>query len=120
MSLKVEDFRKMKLSSLSREDVIKVMIDEFNMDINNFDELRLYDRTLKSENYELVDSVESYGGTLNDMDDDYWSISSLHNKQTDEYTFIQFYGWTLGYGSGNWEDWKIANPKIIESVSWEE
>lgn len=119
MSLKAEDFRKMKLSSFNREDVIKVMMDEFGMDIDNFAELELYDKALKSENYELVDYVESYGGSLDGRDDDYWSISSLHNKQTDEYTFIQFYGWTLGYGSGNWEDWKIANPKIIETVSWE-
>lgn len=103
------------------EDMISNIFNQFKADeeddyeISDFVKNELHYLDDENEDYKIQSSIEQHGGE--GEGEDYWMISRVLNKKTNEVFYIKFYGYYNSWEGTEWEGWKLVKPykkEIIE------
>ena len=111
-------YLKDKIKIITDEEVQELFETEFNVDM---DEYRKYDipySDFENENYKVESEVDEYGGE--GQGEEYWLVSRVLDKRTEEVFFIRFDGYYTSWDGTDWSEnyWSIVKPTEVKVVQW--
>ena len=89
--------------------------DDYDYEISDFVKDELQYLSDENEDYKIESEIDKHGGE--GEGEDYWIISRIVNKKSNEVFYIKFYGYYTSWYGTEWEGWKLVKPykkEIIE------
>lgn len=113
-----EEYLNEKIKHITEDEVIKLFKDEFGADMNEYSHYDIQYKSVENENYEVKSQVDRHGGE--GQGEEYWVVSRVLDKRTNEVFFIQFDGYYTSWDGTDWSEnyWNIVEPKEVKVIKW--
>ena len=116
--MKNKKFLEDKIKKVTSAEVKKLFKDEFGVDLNSYSEDSVESKDYENDNYKVQSEVDSYGGE--GQGEEYWTISRILDKRTEEVFFIKFDGYYESWDGSDFSnnDWNIVEPREVKVIEW--
>jgi hypothetical protein len=113
-----KEFLEDKIKKVTSSEVKKLFKDEFGVYLDSYSEYAVECRDYENDNYKVQSEVDSYGGE--GQGEEYWTISRILDKRTEEVFFIKFDGYYDSWEGSDFSnnDWNIVEPKVVKVIQW--
>ena len=104
------------------EDMISNIFNQFKTDIDKDYEIsdfvynELQYLSDENEDYKIESEIEQHGGE--GEGDNYWVITRVLNKKTNEVFYIRFYGYYSSWDGTTWNGWDLVKPHKKEIIEF--
>ena len=107
-----------KIKSITGGEVIKLFKDEFDVDMNYYNNDQIQYNDYENDNYHVQSKIDGYGGE--GQGETYWTVSRVHDKRTGEVFFIKFDGYYESWNGCDFSNnvWSIVKPTEVKVVQW--
>ena len=113
--MKVQDVKDLKIANVT-DDLVQEIFAEFDeCDINDWGCEPQY-LNEENEKYKITSEIDRYGGE--GCGDEYWMISEVLNKETQETFYISFYGYYESWNGVEMQGWNVVKPNVVEVIQW--
>ena len=92
--------------------------DNNNNDIDYFYKTEMEYWNEENDKYKIESEVDCHGGE--GEGEDFWKITRILNKETNEVCYIKFYGYYNSWDGVEWEGWNLVKPKKVEVIEFTE
>ena len=103
---------------ITRDEVIKLFKDEFNVGMNDYSKYEIQYSNYENDNYKVKSEVDSFGGE--GQGEERWEVSKVTDKRTNEVFFLHFDGYYNSWEGADWNEnyWSLVKPTIVEVIQW--
>ena len=107
-----------KIGKITDTEVHSLFLNEFAVDMSDYNEAQIQYSDFENENYKITGEIDQHGGEGEGSE--YWLVSRIFNKKTEEVYFIQFSGYYDSWNGTDWSEnyWTVVEPKEKTIVVW--
>ena len=110
-----------KIVNLSADEINEIYNSfdgENDNDIDHFYKTEMQYWNEENDKYKIESEVDYHGGE--GEGEDFWKITRILNKETNEACYIKFYGYYDSWDGVEWEGWNLVKPKKVEVIEFAE
>lgn len=111
-------YLKDKIKVITTKEVKEIFETEFEVDMDDYGNYDIQYKNYENDYYLVESEVDAYGGE--GQGEEYWKVSRVLDKRTNEVFFIQFDGHYTSWDGTDWSEnyWNIVIPKEVKVVKW--
>lgn len=114
----IEKYLEDKIKKVTSTEVQEIFETEFDVSIEGYASNEIQYSNYENDNYKVESEIDSYGG--DGQGEEYWVVSRILDKRTNESFFIKFDGYYSSWEGSDFSnnDWDVVAPKEVKVVQW--
>ena len=107
-----------KEKKITEKEAVELFQTEFNVNLNDFNSYEIQYCNYENDNYKVESEIAGEGGE--GQGEEYWKVSRILDKNTNEVFFIRFDGFYTSWDGTDWSnnDYQIVRPREVTVIQW--